>query len=54
MLLVEDEVFLGFLFEGMRGGIAGWKLPTRLLFLDSLPRTSVGKVDYCRIRCLFF
>lgn len=32
--------------EHCRGRIAGYKVPKAILFVDSVPRTAVGKVDY--------
>ena len=43
--LGEDE-----LIEALRGTLAGYKLPRRVLFLDDLPLTASGKVQKARLR----
>jgi fatty-acyl-CoA synthase len=38
--------------EFVRGSLAGYKLPSRVVFLDELPTTSTGKVQKFRLRDL--
>lgn len=41
------------LTEFLKGKLAGYKIPKRFLFLDKLPRNSLGKIEKEKIKSLF-
>lgn len=50
---LREHDFLASLLAGAAKKIAKWKLPTKVILLQSLPQTSVGKIDHAQIKFLF-
>ena len=47
-----DSIDLDALEAHCRVRLAGYKVPTRLVVVDELPRNAVGKIDKARLRAL--